>query len=175
MSNTYKLLTPSEQLGLLRSPGVQKRLWDKVRITDECWYWTGAVTVQGYGRFRVMDTLLSPYRVVFELTYGAIEPGVDIDHMCFTPACVNPEHLRPTTRKQNMEHLRGPNKRSTSGIRNVSWVKARNKWHVCVGHNGKNFHGGSYANLVDAEVAAKALRRELYTHDDYEHWTRATS
>lgn len=104
------------------------------------------------------------HRVAYELAVGPIPDGMEIDHSCRNRRCVNPSHLRIATRKQNQENL-APRKHSRSGVRGVSWDKARQKWIVHVTHNREVYYGGGYVNLEDAEQAAIELRNKLYTHN----------
>lgn len=45
------------------------------------------------------------HRVVYEALVGPIPDGMVIDHLCRQPSCVNPAHLEPVTRRENV--LRG--------------------------------------------------------------------
>jgi hypothetical protein len=45
------------------------------------------------------------HRVAYELLVGPIPDGMHLDHLCRTPACVNPAHLEPVTPRVNS--LRG--------------------------------------------------------------------
>jgi hypothetical protein len=45
------------------------------------------------------------HRVAYVLAKGAIPEGLVLDHLCRTPACVNPDHLEPVTNHENI--LRG--------------------------------------------------------------------
>lgn len=79
------------------------RFWSKVERTDTCWLWIAAKTGEGYGVIG-----LGPgrgngmaHRVAYELAVGAIPDGMHIDHLCRTPACVNPAHLEPVTNAEN--------------------------------------------------------------------------
>lgn len=87
-----------------------------------------------------------------------------LDHTCFNPSCVNPEHLRPVTRKQNQENR--SRAIGGSGVRGVTWCKRKLKWKAQVRHSGKNYHAGYFTDLADAERAATAKRMELFTHND---------
>lgn len=42
------------------------------------------------------------YRYAYELLVGPIPPGHDVDHLCYVRACVNPTHLEPVTRPENV-------------------------------------------------------------------------
>jgi hypothetical protein len=48
----------------------------------------------------------------------------------------------------------------------VSWDSFTNRWVVSVSHAGKHYNGGRFDNLSDAEAAAVALRKRLFTHND---------
>jgi hypothetical protein len=37
----------------------------------------------------------------WELLHGPIPVGLEIDHLCFRKACVNPAHLQPVTHQEN--------------------------------------------------------------------------
>jgi hypothetical protein len=85
------------------------RLLDKVEVRDTgyetpCWLYQGAKTL-GYGRIQLTcsRTLAMAHRVAYELFVGPIPNGLDIDHLCRNPSCVNPTHLEPVTAKVNAE------------------------------------------------------------------------
>jgi hypothetical protein len=68
-----------------------------VERDGECWMWKGNVK-HGYGKYggRVA------HRVIYELLIGAIPLGRELDHLCRRPLCVNPLHLEPVTRVENI-------------------------------------------------------------------------
>ena len=45
------------------------------------------------------------HRVAYELLVSRIPKGLELDHLCRNPTCVNPSHLEPVTHKENA--LRG--------------------------------------------------------------------
>lgn len=66
-----------------------------------CWLWTGTLT-GGYGQVGWGKTTQWAHRVVYELSKGGIPGGLEIDHLCRVRCCVNPDHLEPVTRQENM-------------------------------------------------------------------------
>ena len=84
--------------------GAEERFWAKVKKGTDCWEWTAAI-VGGYGYFRFNGRWVRAHRFAYELTYGAIPDGFEIDHQCRNRACVNPSHLEVVTCKTNI--LRG--------------------------------------------------------------------
>jgi len=84
------------------------RLLAKVRIDpdSECWVWTGALMPNGYGAFTVkIDGKWKrcyPHRISYEIHIGEIPKGLDIDHLCRNRACINPAHLEPVSRRENL-------------------------------------------------------------------------
>ena len=134
--------------------------------TVDCWLWTRSKNDKGYGQFWNGGKLRKVHRVAYELAYGPIPEGMEIDHTCHTPACVRPEHLRPATHKQNQENRAGAQANSKSGVRGVHWAAREGKWRAKVVHNGQYFNLGYFATVEEAGDAARAKRLKLYTHND---------
>jgi hypothetical protein len=81
-----------------------------------CWLWTGAVHPLGYGGFYFRGKRWPAYRVSYTLLRGEIPAGLQLDHLCRTPACVNPDHLEPVTQGENQRRgvgFSGKNARKT--------------------------------------------------------------
>lgn len=147
---------------------VEENFWARVNKTDGCWNWTGRTATNGYGRCWDGTRDVQAHRYSYELVNGPIPAGECLDHKCHNLTCVNPDHLRPVTVKQNAEHRAGPSVDNTSGVLGVSWDKSRNKWHASVGHHWKSHFVGRFDNLADAEAAVIAKRNELFTHNDHD-------
>lgn len=81
-------------------PGDENRFWAKVNKAEDCWLWT-ASTINGYGAFSIVGTIVLAHRYSYELAKGPIAPGLVIDHLCMTPTCVNPDHLEMVTVAEN--------------------------------------------------------------------------
>lgn len=69
-----------------------------VEQSDGCWAWRGTVSADGYGKFYGRQA----HRVIYEALVGPIEVGLELDHLCRNKGCVNPGHLEPVTRLENM-------------------------------------------------------------------------
>jgi len=89
---------------------LEERFWGHVHKTDTCWLWTGHI-VLGYGRLLIGSRTdksrraIPAHRFAYELLIGPIPEGAELDHLCRNRCCVNPSHLEPVTRKENI--LRG--------------------------------------------------------------------
>jgi len=146
-------------------PPAEERFWAKVDKSGDCWLWTGAKVATGHGNMKVNGKPVGVHRFSYELAYGPIPQEMVIDHICRRGQCVNPEHLRAVTQKQNMENRGGAHANSKTGIRGV--MPARNgKWRVEVRHNSRRYHVGTFDTLAEAEGAAIAKRNELFTCND---------
>lgn len=60
-----------------------------------CWVWQRHKDVWGYGRTSIgPDKARGAHRASFMAFIGPIPEGMTVDHLCFNPPCVNPDHLR---------------------------------------------------------------------------------
>ena len=148
---------------LLRGVPVEERFWHKVDRSGDCWLWTGVVHRKGYGQFGDGQRIVQAHRFSYELVNGQIPEGMQIDHMCHTRRCVNPEHLRLATNKQNIENVSGARSDSTTGVRGV--LPSGKRLMAAVVHNGERHYLGRFDTIKDAEAAVIAKRLELFTHN----------
>lgn len=75
----------------------KNRQWFESRVNVNeagCWIWRFQKKRDGYGRLRDNGRNALVHRVAYETFVGPIPPEMQVDHLCFTPACCNPEHLR---------------------------------------------------------------------------------
>ena len=82
---------------------------------DECWPYGESRDPGGYGRIRWNEDGrrrgVGAHRAAYEAMHGPISDGLTVDHLCFHPWCINPEHLRLMTRSANASNkflLNGP-------------------------------------------------------------------
>lgn len=84
------------------------RVWRYVVRDEEsgCWLWRGTITKVGYGTIfewrEGQKHRPGAHRVVYEALVGPIPEGLDLDHLCRVRNCVNPSHLEPVTRRENL-------------------------------------------------------------------------
>lgn len=78
------------------------KFWARVNKTDSCWLWTGVISHYGYGQFAYDGICVRAHRFSYELHREKIPKGLVIDHICRVRNCVNPDHLRVVTNKENV-------------------------------------------------------------------------
>lgn len=149
----------------IRRPDQRQALESKIEKTPGgCWRWTGTINDRGYGMVwdQTRRTMRGAHRVTYENLVGQIPDGDEVDHVCRNRGCVNPEHLRIATHKQNAENR--PAARGRSGVRGVSF--SHGKWVAQVTHHGVAYRLGEYDSIAEAEEVVVQKRNELFTHND---------
>lgn len=83
-----------------------QRFMSYVQKTESCWIWTGGFNAYGYGYFRLSRQLgvgnKAHHASLFLLRGKRVPLGMTVDHLCFTPACVNPDHLEIASNRENI-------------------------------------------------------------------------
>lgn len=72
-----------------------ERLLQRCEVdTNGCWIYQGALTEHGYSRIHTSKDTSNAYGhlIAWEHFRGSIPDGLTFDHLCNTPACVNPWH-----------------------------------------------------------------------------------
>lgn len=99
---TVEIVRPPIELSL----NWQSRFWDRVDRSADCWLWLGS-TIKGYGQVRVGDlpdgrrVTWYAHRIAWFLDGRPLHRRMTLDHLCRTPACVNPDHMEEVTRGEN--------------------------------------------------------------------------
>lgn len=122
-----------------------RNLWNKVLVTESCWLWTGATDRNGYGLWSPPKSsglrMGVAHRFAYMALVGPIPEGLELDHLCRTKGCVNPSHLEPVTRQENM--------------RRVRWTKT----HCPNGHD-LNADNNRYVRPNGHDYSCRACHRE---------------
>lgn len=90
-------------------PG-KMRFWSKVNADGPCWEWTAAIgQTGGYGKYSLplndgsgKGRYVYAHRYAYEILVGPVDESLDLDHLCRNRKCVNPDHLEPVTRRENL-------------------------------------------------------------------------
>ena len=72
------------------------------RSQEECWQWLGSLNRNGYGNCCHNGKGMPAYRFAYEFLVGPVPDGLELDHLCRNPPCVNPAHLEPVTHQENI-------------------------------------------------------------------------
>src|SRR5258708_6449787 len=73
------------------------------RVSGDCWVWQTALNEAGYGRVDWNgQRQRMAHKVIYELFYGPVPEGLEVDHLCLNPPCVNPAHLEAVTQLENI-------------------------------------------------------------------------
>ena len=90
----------------------EARFWSKVQkgTEEECWEWLAGIDKYSYGCFTISHLAgrrleVGAHCVSYWLYKGPIPKGLELDHLCRNPLCVNPIHLEAVTHRINS--LRG--------------------------------------------------------------------
>ncbi len=90
-----------------------------------CWLWTGPLTKGGYGTFTVRGVRGNAHRMLYIEMVGPVPRHLDVDHLCRVRRCVNPAHMEPVTRSENLRRGR---------LGEVNRARANARTHCVNGH-----------------------------------------
>lgn len=155
--------------GRLWWSSLKDRLLIRRTINPEtnCWEWTGSKTKDGYGRMHTESGPRFVHRVAYEIFVGPIPEGMKVLHACDNPCCLNPEHLRVGTVRDNITDMtrKGraawmndkPYSNNSTGIMGVSFRNGR--YVARFKCNGKNAHIGQFDTAEEARDAYLKAKR----------------
>lgn len=87
-----------------------------------CLEWQGAKSSFGHGQLRVNSKVYEVHRLMATLIYG--EPnGLFCLHSCDNPPCINPDHLRWGTQKENLLEMQSKGRKFIAYGENTTSAK----------------------------------------------------
>jgi hypothetical protein len=128
--------------------------WDNVAINEnDCWLWRAANDRDGYGRWKHRLA----HRVAYEMQFGKIPAGLEIDHLCRARACVNPAHLEAVLHRTNV-------------LRGEGWAARNGRKEFCIhGHrlSAENMYvhrnGSRHCRLCNLEAVRRHRKKQRST------------
>lgn len=110
-----------------------------------CHVWSGAKTHEGYARFYYDGKMYLAYRWALKHLAGVdLIAGLTCDHLCNNPSCVNTDHLRQVTQKENnlaphsnnlarlySERTKCPNGHEYAGENLITLIRGKKTSRVC--------------------------------------------
>lgn len=108
-----------------------------VKRLDECWYYHGTVTSNGYGQFVAIGIRWTAHRFSYTLACGHVPPDLVIRHKCDNKRCVNPFHLETGTNADNVRD-RDIRQRTARGTKNGS-AKLSEEEVLMIVHDGDSY------------------------------------
>jgi hypothetical protein len=111
-------------------------------------------TIDGKAKYK---TVLF-HRIIMNVT----ETKQVVDHLNHNTLDNRKNNLRIVTIDENNRNRRGANRNTSTGVRNVSYSKADNKYIIQLQVNGKNTVFGRFDSLEEATKLANIKRKEIY-------------
>lgn len=153
----------------------KERLLSKYEVAKNgCWEYTGGKDQYGYGRFKIAGRQLGAHKVSYVLHNSDVPKGLVVMHTCDNPGCINPNHLRLGTVKDNVHDCIQKGRFPFNSFKRRSSAKRR----IIIGHSDKEmlvftdvyalkkagFHDGSVSYAISGKY--KTYRGYKWQYED---------
>jgi len=124
----------------------------------------GCLGNRGYNRVTFNGVEYMSHRVIYELHFGPMPEGYQIDHVDGNKSNNNLENLRLANRTQN-SYNRGKNKNNSSGYKGVHFCSRDKRYKAQIALGKKREHLGSFKSAEEAYEAYLKAAKE--THKNF--------
>jgi DNA-binding XRE family transcriptional regulator len=98
---------------------ISERIESHIISKENCWITDFSCSPSGYPLMGINRKNKLVSRVMYELHFGEIPPGMLVCHRCDNPKCVNPDHLFLGTYQDNIDDMMSKGRKaSQQGSRN---------------------------------------------------------
>lgn len=126
----------------------------------------GGARTDGYCVVRVQGVQHYVHRIVWEMHYGPIPNGMQVDHVWHNRGDNRVENLRLVDCVNNHRNkIKG--ERNTSGVVGVYWRKDSCKWEARIKVTDKIVNLGTFDNFEDAVKARKEAEVKFDFHENH--------
>lgn len=123
-----------------------------------CWIWLGGTDGKnGYGVLRAGTRTVRAHIAMFETLHGKVPVGLELDHTCRVPLCINPSHLEAVTHRVNIRRAKG-------------WTELEGIWYCPQGHAMNEYNERCEANNRVRCLACKKSVNRKYYRSRYENY-----
>lgn len=119
----------------------------------------GAIGSHGYLEVRVLMKLYLVHRIIWQMHFGDIPKGMQIDHIDGNRTNNRIENLRMVSNHENHQNMKLKTN-NKSGINGVRWNKLNMKWKAEISVNGKSKSLGEYSDIksaCEARIVAEVI------------------